>query len=186
MKSIERQLEPTDGYITSFIRNTIKGWWELEVGLPASWVYDENNKIDCKIVMENDIGKLIKISPKKNDIYIDDLITFVEVIIKTNEKIAKKEKQFTDKMQEMKGILEKEAKKFYQELDELKENSFKKNNDRFDKNLDKLKETVIKPIVDNKPPRKPRAPRIPKKDVEKKSISTVIEETEDIESTKES
>jgi len=177
MKPIHEKLEPTDGYITSFTRNTVEGWWEVEVGLPASWVFDENSKIGCEVVMENEIGKLIKVSPKKNNIYIDDLITFVEVIIKTNEKIAEKEKQFTDKMQEMKGILEKEAKKFYQELDELKENSFKKNNDDFDKNLDKAKTTQ----------RKPRAPRTSKTPVtEKKAISTVTEETEDIESTKDS
>ena len=176
MESIHKELESTDGYITSFTRNTVKGWWELEVGLPASWVFDENSKIGCEVIMENDIGKLIKVSPKKNNVYIDDLITFVEVIIKTNEKIAEKEKQFTDKMQEMKSVLEKEYKQFYQELDELKENSFKKNNENFDKNLDKSKTTA---------PRKPRAPRTPKTPVtEKKPISTVTEETEDIESTK--
>ena len=178
MKPIEKLLVPTNGYITSFTRNTVEGWWELEVGLPASWVFDENSSIDCEVVMENDIGKLIRVFPKKQDIYIDDLITFVEVIIKTNEKIAEKEKQFTDKMQEMKGILEEEAKKFYQELDELKEKSFSKNNENFDKNLEKpkTKTTAEKP----KAPRKPRAPRTPK--TEKKPISTVTEETEDIES----
>ena len=195
MKPFHKQLTPTDGYITSFTRNTVEGWWELEVGLPISWVFDENSGIDCEIVLENDIGKLIRVFPKKDDIFIDDLITFVEIIIKTNEKIAEKEKQFTDKMQEMKGVLEKEAKKFYQELDELKENSFKKNNDDFDKTLDKSKKIIpsvpkeereqisegIKPK-----PRKQRPPRTPKKEVVKKTINTVTEETEDIESTKES
>jgi len=186
MKPIEKQLEPTNGYITSFTRNTVEGWWELEMGLPISWVFDENSNIDCEVVMENDIGKLIRVFPKKNDIYVDDLITFVEVIIKTNEKIAEKEKQFTNKMQEMKGILEEEAKKFYQELDELKENSFKKNNDNFDKTLDESKPAAPKATADKpKQIRKPRAPRTPKKDAEKKSHSTVTEETEDIESIKE-
>ena len=154
MKPLQEILEPTNGYITSFTRNTAKGWWEVEVGLPISWVYDENSKIGCEMIKENDIGKLIRIFPKNMDIFIDDLITFVEIIIKTNEKIAKKEKEFTDKMEEMKGVLEEEAMKFYQELDELKENSFKKNNDTFDKKLEKPQTT-----------RKPRAPRQSKKTV---------------------
>jgi lysophospholipase L1-like esterase len=175
MKPIESALVPTNGYINSFIRNTLEGWWELEVGLPITWVFDENSKIGCEIIFENEIGKLIKVFPKKNDVVIDDLIAFVEIIIHTNQKIAEKEKQFTDKMQEMKGILEKEAKNFYQELDELKENSFKNLNDTFAKNLNKP--TTI---------RKPRAPRTPKTDktlgkntlATKKVVDTVTKETE--------
>ena len=112
MKPIQAALVPTDGYIKSFTRNTVEGWWELEVGLPKNWVYDENIKVGCEVVFENEVGKLVKIFPKKTDVVIDDLITFVEVIIKTNERIAEKEKQFTDKMQEMKSNLEKEAIQF--------------------------------------------------------------------------
>jgi len=136
MKPIQAALAPTDGYIKSFSRNTVEGWWEVEIGLPINWVYDENVKIGCEIVFENEVGKLVKVYPKKIDVVLDDLIAFVEIIIATNERIAEKEKQFTDKMQEMKGILEDEAKKFYQELDELKENSFKKNNANFAKTLE--------------------------------------------------
>lgn len=131
MKTIETILEPTNGYINSFTRNTVKGWWELEVGLPKTWVFDENDEIKCEIITQNDIGKLIKVSPKNSDVVIDDLIVFVEIIIQTNQKIAEKEKEFTDKMEEMKGVLEAEAKKFYAELDELKANSFKTVNENF-------------------------------------------------------
>lgn len=131
MKEIELALEPTNGYVNSFIRDTEHGWWILEVGLPNSWVFDENKKIGCEILFENEVGKLIKVFPKKSGIVIDDLITFVEIIIDTNKKIALKEKEFTDKMQEMKGKLEIEAQKYYQELDELKESSFKKVSQNF-------------------------------------------------------
>ncbi len=131
MKPIDSILQPTNGYINSFTRNTVEGWWELEIGLPKTWVYDENKDIRCEILMENEIGKLIKVSPKKQNVVIDDLIVFVEIIIETNKRIAEKEKQFTDRMQEMKSLLEKEAKKFYDELDELKVNSFKNLNDSF-------------------------------------------------------
>lgn len=135
MKTIELALESTNGYINSFTRNTVEGWWELEVGLPKTWVFDENDEIGCETILQNDFGKLIKVSPKNRDIVIDDLVTFVEIIIETNKKIAEKEKQFTDRMQEMKGVLEKEAKKFYEELDELKINSFRNLNDNFVKAL---------------------------------------------------
>jgi hypothetical protein len=135
MKTIEAALEPITGYLISISRDTINGWYELQVGIPNNWVFDENEEVKCEVISKADVGKLIKISPKDNDVVIDDLITFVEVIIETNKKIAEKEKQFTDKMEEMKSLLEKEAKKFYEELDELKDNSFKHLNDNFVKNL---------------------------------------------------
>lgn len=131
MKIIEEALQPTDGYINLFKRDTLHGWWEIEIGIPRTWVFDENDEIKCEILTQNEIGKLIKVSPRNSDIVIDDLVKFVEIIIQTNQKIAEKEKEFTDKMEEMKKQLEEEAKHFYQELDELKASSFKKINDNF-------------------------------------------------------
>lgn len=126
MKPIEAALEPITGYLVCIKRNPKSGWYELEVGLPASWVYDtEHSDVEVSIVSENETGKLIKIFPRKIEVCIDDLIAFAIAIIETNERIAEKEKQFTNKMQEMRNVLENEAKKFYQELDELKQNSFK-------------------------------------------------------------
>jgi hypothetical protein len=152
MKPVELALSTTDGYINSITRKITENqwWWELEIGLPKTWVYDENNKIGCEVIFENNSGKLIKISPKIKGVVIDDLISFVEIIIATNEKISEKEKQFTDKMQEMKGVLEKEAQKFYQELEELKENSFKNLNVTFAKSLDKPKLVKKQRIVKSK------------------------------------
>lgn len=196
MKTIETALQPTNGYINSFTRDTVEGWWEVEVGLPKTWVYDENKKIGCEIIFENEVGKLIKIFPKEHDVVIDDLMAFVEIIIKTNEKIAEKEKQFTDKMKEMRGLLEKEAKHFYKELDEIKENSFKTLNDTFTKNLNQKKPTKkpttvrISPTEKPNTPRKPRAPRTPKtktgQTATKKTTKTVTEETETLDSSKNS
>lgn len=151
MKPIEEELQPTDGYIKSFTRNTVNGWWELEIGLPKAWVFDENKEIKCEVLVENEIGKLIKILPKNHNVVIDDLIKFVEIIIETNQRIAEKEKEFTDRMQEMKSVLEKEAKKFYEELDELKINSFKNLNDSFAKSLRS---------EEDKKPRKPRQKKV--------------------------
>jgi len=201
MKPIQSALAPTDGYITSFVRNTVEGWWEIEVGLPAKWVFDENSKIGCEVLVENDVGMMIKVFPKVDSVVIDDLIAFVEIVIATNEKIAAKEKEFTDRIQKMKDVLEEEAIHFYEELDELKENSFQKNNSEFDKKLGKSKKTIpsvpkedrvkINEGVDPKPKtvRKPRAPRTPKAKTavtKKKAVNTVTEETETLDSSKDS
>lgn len=139
MKKIEAALQTIDGYLISITRDTVNGWYEIQMGLPTGWVYDENEKIDCKVIEEIDAGSILKIAPKTHEIVIDDLILFVQVILKTNKKIAEKEKQFTNKMEAMKGLLEKEAKKFYQELDELREHSFKNDNEKFVENLEKPK-----------------------------------------------
>lgn len=192
MKPIQSALAPTDGYITSFVRNTVEGWWEIEVGLPAGWVYDENSKIGCDVLVENEVGMMIRVFPKVDGVVIDDLVAFVEIVIETNEKIAVKEKEFTDRIQKMKDVLEEEAIHFYEELDELKENSFQKNNSEFDKSLGKTKpKPTPKATVPEKPKtvRKPRAPRTPKAkttSIKKKGVNTVTEETETLDSSKDS
>lgn len=180
MKTIEKALQSTDGIITTFTRNPEESWWELKIGIPKTWVYDENNKIGCEVIFENENGKLINVFPKKRDIVIDDLVAFVEIIIDTNEKIVEKEKQFTDKMQEMKGVLEKEAKKFYAELDELKKNSFKNLNETFAKGLDKSK-TPRKPRVSRTQPQNNNIPSEAPSSVPLKK-DTITEETETLDS----
>lgn len=157
MRVVEEALESTNGYIKSFERNTVKGWWEIQIGLPVSWVYDENSEIGCEVIAENEIGKLIKVFPKKNIVVIDDLIDFVEIVINTNKKIAVKEQEFKDKMQEMKSMLEEQAKSFYLELDELKEKSFKGANSDFEKNLNKPKRGRPAKKDKPQPPKPPKA-----------------------------
>jgi phenylalanyl-tRNA synthetase alpha subunit len=125
MRTIEEALQPITGYLISMTRNTKEGWYEFQVGIPSNWVFDNNEEITCEILNQSDAGKLVKVSPKVEGVTIDDLVAFVEIIIQTNERISAKEKEFTDKMEQMKQMLENEAKKFYQELDELKEKSFK-------------------------------------------------------------
>ena len=131
MKEIESILKPIEGFLSSINRNTVEGWYEIEIGIPGSWVFNQNDEINCEIISENETGKLIKIFPKNHNIVIDDLILFVEIIIDTNKKISEKEKEFANKMTEMKKTLEKQASEFYKELDELKDNSFKKINNKF-------------------------------------------------------
>jgi hypothetical protein len=149
MKEVESILAPITGYLVVISRNTLKGWYELEVGIPKNWVFNENNEIGIEVLDEDDNGKLIKIFPKNQSVVIDDLILFVEVVINTNKKIAEKEEEFKKQMEEMRKGLEKKAEEFFKELGELKENSFKKLNDKF---VDELNQT--------KKERKKRTPRV--------------------------
>jgi len=151
MNTIDLALKPITGYLISITRDTVQGRYELEIGIPSSWVFNQNDEISVEVLSKNDDGKLLKIFPKKDDVIIDDLIVFVEIIIETNRKIAEKEKQFTDRMEEMKGVLEKEANKFYKELDELKENSFKNLSENFinEKKETRGRKSKEKPLVSN-------------------------------------
>ena len=133
--TVNDALDAITGYLITIKRNTFEGWYELEIGMPFNWVFDENEEINCDVLEESEAGKLVLISPKNPDVPIDALITFVEVIIETNDRIAEKEKEFVDKMLEMKASLEAKAKEFYKELDELRENSFREKNEAFTKTL---------------------------------------------------
>jgi len=131
MKEIESILAPITGYMKSLYRNPQEGWYEMEIAIPKNWVFDENDEIAIEILSENEVGKLLKISPKNLNVVADDLVLFVEIIINTNQKIADKELEFKQQMEDMKNGLEVKAREFFKELDELKENSFRKLNDSF-------------------------------------------------------
>lgn len=148
MKEVNEILAPISSYLKTISRDTVKGWYELEVGIPINWVFNENEEIGIEIIMENEVGKLIKIYPKKQNVVIDDLILFVEIIINTNKKIAEKEQEFKKQMEKMKISLEEKAGEFFKELDELKENSFKKLNDNFVQELKERKKRGRKPKED--------------------------------------
>jgi len=135
MKTIEALLEPITGYLISITRNALEGWYEMELGIPKGWVFNENKEIKCEVLSEVGSGKFIKISPKNLDIVIDDLVAFVVVIMETNQKIADKEKEFTERMSTMKENLEKEVKVYYEELDKLKESSFKSLSESFENSI---------------------------------------------------
>lgn len=140
--TIDSILKPINHYLISINRNTTNGWYELQIGLPNNWIFDENDNIECEIIAESDEGKLVRIAPKKAKILIDDLVHFVELILKINDRIAAKEREFTERMEAMKEELELEAKKYYTEIDDIKQNP---------NVLDELKNTADTPA-----PKKPR------------------------------
>jgi hypothetical protein len=155
MKEIETILEPITGYLVKIIRNPQEGWYEMEVGIPNDWVFNENNEIGVEVITETDLGKILKIFPKSQGIGIDDLVLYVIIVINTNKKIAEKQEEFKRQLQEMKRGIEERATEYFKQMDELKENSFKKLSDNFLEGLAKVK--------------KPRKKRTPKP----KGVSTV-------------
>ena len=161
---IEDKLEPLDGYLAKIIRDTVNGWYTLEVGLPKDWVYKQTNAIACDEVVKSKDGVLLKIYPKNNDIIIDDLIEFVRLIISTNEKIAQKEEEFKESINSIKKDLEERAKKFYEELDKMKEISFNEFDEKVSQNEirdnveDKTKESTSIPKKRGRKPKKVKLP----------------------------
>ena len=150
MGVVQNALNPLEGYLISLTRDTINGWYELEVGLPTKWVYDENKEIKCEILAEDDEYRMLKIVPKNQKVSVDDLIRFFEIIIETNAQIAKKEEEFKKKMEKIKKELEEDAKKFYAELDNLKQSSFKNINANYEKSLEESTDSTTKRKVRDK------------------------------------
>jgi len=152
MKELESILHPISSNFVLLTRNPMRGWFELQIGIPNNWAFSANDEIDVEIINETEVGKVIKIFPKNDNLVVDDLVLFAEIIINTNKKIAEKELEFKQQLEDKKKNLEEMAKEFFKELDELKENSFKKLNDKFSDELKEKKErkkrTPKEPVVE--------------------------------------
>lgn len=131
---VEDAFAPIAGYFISMSVDTITGYYMLEIGIPDKWAFSNSKNIECEILAESEKGKALKISSQDEHVTIDDLIEFVCIIIDTNIKIAMKEEEFKEKMNDMKLQLEDEARKFYAELDTLKDSSFKKLTENLNQN----------------------------------------------------
>jgi hypothetical protein len=60
MKTVESAFNPLKGYLISMSRDTVKGWYVLEIGLHKSWVYNDSNDIGIEVLEESEKGKLLK------------------------------------------------------------------------------------------------------------------------------
>lgn len=123
---VEERLKPIDGYLMAINRNTEMGWYELEVGIPSTWIFRGSKTIECTTIASNDTYKLVKIAPQETADYvvIDELIEFVTIIITTNMVIMEKENEFKRQMDLEKLALEEKVKSYYNEVENLKVNSF--------------------------------------------------------------
>jgi hypothetical protein len=125
MSVINDLLEPLNGYLFNIERNYEMGRYEVQIGIPKNWTYENGNKISCEVLRENEKGFLIKIFSEHEDVYIDDLIVFGEKIVSINKKLEEEKLEF-DKFLEAKKIsLENEVKEFYDKMEKTKLNAFK-------------------------------------------------------------
>ncbi len=137
--SVDEVFKPIEENCFNIIRNPENESWELNVGIPASWEVKDNDDIGFKILNESDLGKEIHIFPKNDSVLIDDLILFVNIIIKTNKEIEEKEKRFTEEIKKMKDGLEQKIRTFYETLETDKEVAFKNLGTNLEKEFNKSK-----------------------------------------------
>jgi len=150
MNVLSERLETVTGYLINITRDWENGWYFIEVAVPVSWEIGDNDDIECDVLNESEMGKMVKIAPKNNTVLLDDLILFAEIIIETNIEIEKKEKEFKEKITEMKKELEMQAKDFYTKLDEHKKTSFK----NLKKNIEDASGSKEKTTKRGRPPKK--------------------------------
>jgi len=122
---INDKLQPVEGYLISLVRNVSEGWYEIEVGIPSHWEVGDNDDVSCETVEEyGEKGKIMRISPKNSEVVVDHLILFLEIVIKTNVEIARKEKEFVEKIAQMKEQMKEEASELFKKLEEEQRKSF--------------------------------------------------------------
>ena len=126
MKPLEEQLSKIEGFLMGIERNVIKGRYELTVGIPAKWVYKSTKNIECEELGKSEEGSLIKIFANKDNIVIDDLIEFVNIIIDTNQQIAKMQAEHQKAMEEATQKMVEQELAFGEQIDTLADTSFEK------------------------------------------------------------
>lgn len=123
-KPVNDKFIPISEYLLKIERDTENGWYEIEIGVPNNWKIKENKDVDCEIVKEFDFAKLIKMKPKHENVFIDDLLEFARIVIDTNKKILEKEEKFIEEMKNKKAELEEMFAEFYKTLEEEQEKAF--------------------------------------------------------------
>jgi hypothetical protein len=165
MSSFTEILEPLTGYLISINRDTKKGCYVFKIGLPAGWFYKETDDIACEVIEEvKNEGSIINISPKNDDINPDDIIEYIRKIIEVNESVSEREDKFKSEMEEFKSSFEERIKKFYNDLDEYKEKSFRLLDEDEDDKVDE--DDVNDNNEDEKKPKPKKRGRPPQKKVD--------------------
>lgn len=159
MRTLENILRKLEGKLLSIERNTESGRYEMKIGLPSNWIFEENNDVEVDILTETENAVLLKLIPANDDIVIDDLIDYMNIVIDINEEIAKKEEEFNKRMEERKNELKAEAEMFFDQLEQLKRQKFKlvgdENNEEVNEKAKKRGRPKIEPdYMDDKSSKK--------------------------------
>ena len=126
MRTVERILSKLDSYLYTIKRDTKNGWYVVEIGIPASWTYKSNSKIECKELGGNEKSILVQINPLDDNVSIDSLLEFAIQVVNNNKKIEKMREDFELKMNDIKVKLNEEYEKFEDEIENIEDNLFDK------------------------------------------------------------
>jgi hypothetical protein len=122
MRTIEKALSKLDKYLYLIRRDTEKGWYVLEVGIPVAWTHKSSNKVTTEELGSTEKMKMIQINPNeeyKGEVSIDDLLDYATQIVSNNKKIEKMREDFEKKMGEIREKLEEEYEKFEDEIENM-------------------------------------------------------------------
>lgn len=152
MGYIQDKLELLEGKLISITRNTEMGYYELKIGLPPDWTYKANSKVDYEEEHKSEKGDILKIFPHEDseNTTIDDLINYVNIVIKTNLDMQKKKEEFEKRLLQEREKIEKEMEKFYEELESEQNTNFEMDDDDQPKSKSKkIKERVDEETTDS-------------------------------------
>ena len=124
MGTIEKILKKLDSYLYTIKRDTVKGWYVLEMGIPTSWTYKSTGKIECEETASTEKMAMVQINPTEVNVSIDDLLNFAIQITINNKKIEKMRNDFEKKMSEIKEQLAEEYEKFEDEIEDMEDGLF--------------------------------------------------------------
>lgn len=148
MRAVEKILNKLDSYLYSIKRDTIRGWYVLEVGIPVKWTHKSTSKISSEEVGNNEKMKMIKINPNEEydgDVCIDELLDYANQIIVNNKKIEDMRASFEKKMEQIAEKLEEEYERFEEEIEEIEEGLYEEKNE---KRTTKIKTKTTTPDVE--------------------------------------
>lgn len=123
MRKLEKVFNRLDGKLLSVERDTMLGKYFLKIGLSSNWVYESIDEIKIEELNKTKNAVLLKVYSEDDDVVIDDLFDFVDIIIETNENIEKKEREFEERLNKVKEELKKEAETLSDELENMKKKS---------------------------------------------------------------
>ena len=139
---LDESLKKIDGYLLSIERNTETSRYEIKVGIPKDWIYQENDRINFDILVESEIGTIIVLFGVTDDVVVDDLIEYVNIVISTNKRIVEMQEDFERKLEEAKEELVKEVSDFEDKIEEVKKQSFSSDDEQKETEKKKVKIVV--------------------------------------------
>jgi hypothetical protein len=162
--NINDKFKKIETYLIKITNDFDKGVFVFQVGFPEKWFYKSNEHVECQKIANieqegESAGFIIEIFPKKEDIYIEEVVNFIVKTVETNNRIAEMEELFMEKMKTEKQKMLKEVEEFSSQIENFRMSSFDdlNNDENIEFNLNKIKKVgeefgkVVDESKENKP-----------------------------------